>query len=103
MTSELKCPLCGHNAKDDGLNNTWWCSNQYCDCYEENSSKPYNALMNTLQDFEIARQALEEIKMCCADEWIYTAADKALAQITHDNNHIADASKMAEHKEQHFL
>ena len=111
MTSELKCPLCGHNAKDDGLNNTWYCSNQYCDSYEENSSKPYNALMNAIQDLEIARNALESISGIRGNIEDYYGgvsihyqqmvlhmdeiATNALAQI----DHIADASKMVEHKE----
>lgn len=100
MASKLKCPLCGHYAKDDGLNNTWRCSNQYCDSYEENSSKPYNALMNAIRDLEIARKALEklncEYNRCRDDEfegwnvdwewWAMSAknvAENALEQIEH--------------------
>lgn len=86
MTSKLKCPLCGHYAKDDGLNNTWWCSNQYCDSYEENSSKPYHALMNATRDLKIARQALKDARIFASTHCIASAVktiDKALEQIEH--------------------
>lgn len=117
MTSELKCPLCGHYAKDDGLNNTWWCSNQYCDSYEENSSKPYHALMNAIRDLEIARKALEyyadsrfgrkqddgtyvlEIDKGCGVAVVYTYDPRPAKQALEQIDHFADVSKMLEHKE----
>lgn len=112
MTSKLKCPVCPWCNQPMVLqDNIFVCANTDCsacaesflhkaltqtkkdlDFFIKEQVRTQTALIERTKeldkcqkDLEIATKALEEIKMCCADEWIYIAADKALETIGKHN------------------
>ena len=85
MTSELKCPFCGKPLWRPIGKPTWSCQNWDCLASDNmiGNHTIWEKLIQSQEDLEIARNVLKEIKKCCADEWIYIAADKAIELLEH--------------------
>jgi hypothetical protein len=127
MTSKLKCPFCGQELIREGMNH-WWCScnieHQGKELYgttalwqalieshkslvlsEQSADKEIHRLRDLLsqsqKDLEIARKALDkadrffEGTIGLYQSEMIAIIKTALEQI----DHIADVSKMVEHKE----
>ena len=127
MTSKLKCPFCQQELCQD-YTGVMYCCNEECEQSADwyGSQILWQALIQAKQDLEraedtivdlntiqeaicakyaqskksakIARKALKDARIFADTHCIATAVktiDKALEQI----DHIADASKMVEHKE----
>lgn len=82
MSKELKCPYCHTELEQMHDKKMLGCPK----CLHIADGAFWVKVIQSQKDLEIARKVLEEIKMCCADEWIYIAADKALEQIEHKDS-----------------
>lgn len=96
MTSKLKCPFCQTELEYDwGYDGDYSCRK----CGRNKmfgSEELWQALIQAKQDLEIAVDALNAIIATPLNSRvIHDTANKALEQI----DHIADVSKMVEHKE----
>ena len=90
MTSNLKCPFCQQELRQD-YTGVMYCCNDDCEQSTDWYGSPilWQAMIQAKQDLEIARKALENIvsdyEVDASNGWLAANAKKALEQIEHKN------------------